>query len=222
MSFVSLFLTKDFIIVTSDGQITDTETLEVDQDNFQKFVQLTSYQYFAFTGNLNLANIVFNRCKKKIRNNNGYCDLKELSIFIKRILEQYIDEAYCCIVLCGFDKNNNPEYYYIHTLYSCIDSQILFNDGWLFRVLTSDHLEVGVHEITSNLESYFEKEEADFKNPEIVIAKLNGINSLVSQHDISVNDMFYYHVINRKYSYKEIILNLINKFRAKLGKLHSQ
>jgi len=220
MSFVSLVLTKDFIVVTSDGQLTNMETMKVENDNFKKFEQLTPYQYFAFTGNVDLAKIVFNHCKKKIRNNSGYCDLKELSIFIKQILDQYIDEAHCCIVLCGFDKNNNPEYYYTHSLFSYIESQILYNDRWIGRVLTSDNLRIGTHEITSNIDSYFEK--ADFKNQEIVITKLNDTNSWVAQNDNTVNDMFYYQVIHRKYSYKEIILNLINKFREKVGKLNSQ
>ncbi|MFJ7408087.1 MULTISPECIES: hypothetical protein [unclassified Lysinibacillus] len=219
MSFVSLFLTRDFIVVTSDGQLTNMETMKAENNNFKKFEQLTPYQYLAFTGDLALAKIVFNRCKKKIRNNSTYCNLKELSIFIKRILDNYKEEAQCCFALCGFDKKNNPEYYIIHSSASHIDSQILYNDKFIGRVLTSDYLNIETHEISMDLYTYFEKE--DFKNQEIVITKLNDTNSLVSQHDTTVNDTFYYHVFNRKYSLKEVILDLIDKLRKDIAKSRS-
>ncbi|MFJ6266451.1 hypothetical protein ACIQGW_15880 [Lysinibacillus xylanilyticus] len=211
MSFASVILTKEFVVVTSDGQITNTESLEVMAEGYQKFGELTKYQYMVATGSVNVMESVYKLCKKKIKNSFESCNLKEMSLYIKHILNQHIEQGSCAIILCGFDKESNPELYFIHSDITNIESHILCEDNWLFRFLPSDHLQIEVNDVIAEFSNLIETR--DFKNSENLVDILNEINSLVAKYDISVNNNFYHTVIDRKKSIKELILGLLNKTR---------
>ncbi|MEK4630517.1 hypothetical protein MKZ17_20255 [Solibacillus sp. FSL R7-0682] len=212
MSFVSIFLSKDFIAVTSDGQLTDLENLVPVKNNFRKFEQITKYQYLAVTGDILLLEKIYSLCKKKMNNFYQFYELKIIATEIKELMNNHSNEAVAHVALFGFNQMNNAEIFTIHSNSSCIEAHILVSEDWLIKMFPSDLLKLNIDNLC--LEFCENMKVSEIKSPDLVLNCLKDIHHLVAKNDISVNQEFFYEIISRKKDFKEHLKSFFGKITS--------
>lgn len=207
MSFVTVTMTKEFIIITSDGQITSTDNLEVIEDKYVKFGKLNPHLCLVATGDVVLAEMVYQKCEKLVKSKALYSNIKELAIEVERLLEEYKDSAECNIGLTGFDNNNLAELSIISSNKTYICTYTLTKEDAIFVPFCSPYTDR-----EAVLKSYNEKVQGvDFRFKDELVNILHKIHSEVENVDPSVNSEFYVSIFDRKYNLIESIRNFIEK-----------